>query len=422
MEAVRRGDVRAVRAERWLLILVVALLPVRAISPIFSSILSIGVLIAIPVLIVPISKLSRYKFGPVLGIAFLGVFLTAPLLWIETGGRQIQWDAAMIAMVTLFTAFVHLVVLLWARRTLGVLLTVGLYATGMIVQVLLTIGHTAGNPWKFGLAVPVTILALVFASGKRPLWTVIVLLAAGGASIANDFRSFLALAIVTLVIWAWNSRSRARASVKLIGFVAVSVLAYVGGTQAALLGLLGERNQLVTQQQIANAGSVLAGGRVESAASFALFAERPVGIGPGVLPLPSDIMTGESALLSRGVNIDGEYVNDYLFAAGIKLHSLVADFWVNYGLVGLALALLMGWIAVTALLRAFSNSKSPALIFFLIVITLWNLAFSPIGTNLWETILAVSVLAPIAYIPQPEKNAMAMSGKMMAHARTTSHV
>ncbi len=331
-----------------------------------------------------------------LGITYLAVLVTAPLLWITPGGREIQWGYGWLAILTLFVSFVHLVVLLWARDRIGTRLTLALYAIGMICQVILTLDHTNDNAWKFGLAVPITLLGLVIASRGRPFWSVLVLLAVAYVSILCGFRSFVAFAIVAVIGWVWNARSNLRSGWKLVGFAAVGVLAYWAGTQAALAGWLGERNRIVTEQQIEAAGSVIAGGRVESTASFALFAARPIGIGPGVLPLPSDIAVGETALVGRGVNIDGQYVNDYLFGAGVKLHSIVADLWVNYGLIGLALALLLAWITIRALVRALSDRATPIITFFLIVVVLWDLAFSPIGTNLWETILALAMLLPMS--------------------------
>lgn len=392
--------------EQALLAGIVLLLPIRALSPVVSSIVSIGVVLALPVLFVAVFRMPRYRAGGLVLTLFALILFTAPLLWFAADERTVSEDGALAAMLTIAVAFVHLSTLLWARSKIGTHPVVVLYAVGMIVQVLLTLSHTSGNPWKFGLAVPTTLLALAIASRARPFWTVLVFAIAMALSIHFDFRSFVGLPLVAMFVWAWNRRSAIAPGWKIFGFVLVSAVAYVGGTQAALAGWLGERNRIVTQMQIAESGSVLAGGRVESAAAWALFIERPIGLGPGVLPTVHDVLVGQAALVQRGVAIDGDYVTDYLFGAGVKLHSIAADLWVNYGLAGLGLALLILWIAILALFQGLKERSTPGFVFFAVVLTLWNLAFSPIGTNLWETILMVAVLMGAqSYRAQPNAGA-----------------
>ncbi|MER7796458.1 hypothetical protein [Microbacterium sp. NPDC096154] len=381
--------------ERGLVALLVALLPIRALSPVFDSIVSVGVLLATPFLFVPVSRIVKTRTAVAIIGGYLAIFATSPLLWLLTGGRDVDWQQAGYAMLTMVVSLIHLVVLLWARGSLELSTIASLYALGLSLQTLLTLDTTAGNPWKFGLALPMSVLALTLSRRASVVWPTVALTSAMAVSILNDYRSFTAIALAALIIWLANRAVAGRPWLKLFATAALTVMLYVLGTQAALAGWLGERNQRVSQMQVANAGSLIAGGRVESAATIALFWEKPLGMGPGVLPTAADIAVGKTALMGRGVNIDGDLVNDYLFGYGIKLHSVAADLWINYGLAGLALALVILGILFQGLVAAFRDQATPAFVFLLVIAALWDMAFSPIGTNLWTVIFTAALVTKI---------------------------
>lgn len=377
---------------------IVFLLPIRVLSPVAPSIVSVGALIALPILPFVAGRLRGYRFLPALVVTPLLVLAAAPVMWAASGERAIDRSIAVSFLLTLVVACVHLFYLLWARIHISVSVTAIAYGLGMLAQVLLTYDRVADNPWKYGLAFPVTLVALAFAAvfDKRPFISSIVLLAVIFVSISFGFRSFAAIGGVALVASLWLARSRptTRPGLRVLGLAALAYVGYVVFAMLAVIGALGERNKIVSQEQIAQSGSLLAGGRIETAAAFAMFRARPIGLGPGVLPTSDDIDVGRYAIWREGTDIDGTYVQDYLFGATVKLHSVAADLWVNFGIAGLAWAILLAVGIVTGLSARVALGRVQALYLFLAILALWDLAFSPIGTNLWEVLLASALLWP----------------------------
>ena len=375
--------------------LLVFLLPVRALSPLASSILSIGAIIAVLLLPVALGSLPQYRWWKVIVGTVLAAAVTTAALIIDPSGRAINESTQLGVIVVAVSAFVQLIVLLWARTYIGTRAVALAYSAGLVAQTLLAVELTHGNPWKFGLAAPVTVGLLALIGSTSRAWTVITLISAAALSAATGFRSFFGICVITLAVWLWNTRPRGSRAIQVAFIAAVGFVVYWVGTVAALAGWLGERNQLVTQQQIAEAGSVLAGGRVESAAAVALFMQRPLGYGPGVMPNASDLTLAQTALVSRGVNVEGEFVADYLFGTGIKLHSVAADLWVNFGLGGLFLAVVFTGVLAYGIWNRLGSPGSPAFYYLTAFIALWNVAFSPIGTNLWSVVFGVALLLPL---------------------------
>jgi hypothetical protein len=385
--------------------LIVFLLPLRAGLPVGGSVLSPGVLLALALLPVILVRAKEFSFFLPITVLVAGSVLSVPILQtVASTTHSVNAATGVGTSIVILASLVSLLALLWARSLLGVRRVAIIFGLGFSVQTLLTSEGWSGNAWKFGFAFPVVVLLLAAAYPSGRMWvTIFMLIVVSALSILNDNRSYFGFAAVValIFIWRWNrdaTVSRVQAVQKLLLFAAIAVGVYFLGIWLALQGHLGERNQLVTETQVRQGGSALAAGRVESGAAIRLFVERPFGYGAGVLPNTADVAIGQSGLVSRGADIDGTYVRDYLFGEGIKLHSVLSDLWVNFGLIGLALGIVFGVILVRSLLGLLAARTPPALPVFLVVIGLWDLLFSPIGSNLHEVIFAVAMVTPLASV------------------------
>jgi len=407
------------RLTAWVAALVAVALPIRAVFPFASSVISVGVIIAVILLPVILVKVGNYRHtGAILGLT-MGSLASAPLL-MAAADRQVDFRIATIQIAALAFSVISLLALLWIRTVIGTTRLAMLYAIGLVVEKVLTrdnleaVGLT--NTWKYAFAFPVTVLLLAAASKSRhSLPTIAVLLLIAWLSVQNGHRSFLAIIVITLGAFLWSRRPivtprteqvprQARSFFSglrtALALVATSVIVYQGFIWMALNGYLGRYNEYSTRRQAAK-GELLAIGRTENAAAWRLFIERPTGYGPGATADAGDVAAGNAGLVSRRVNLESSVIDDYVFGQGmIKLHSVISDLWVQFGLVGFLLGFTLLVIVGGRLVGALSNRGTAALTFFLAASCLWNLLFSPIGSNLGDVIFAVALLLPLKIPPK----------------------
>ncbi|BCW55709.1 hypothetical protein StoSoilB19_30830 [Arthrobacter sp. StoSoilB19] len=313
--------------------------------------------------------------------------------------HRIESGAALGYVVILLGALMTYLTLLWSKNELGLRATALLYSVGWIVQQAATPSSWSTNAWKYSFSWPVTIFlaALIYNNRSRILSVLFVGLMAG-LSIFNDFRSNFGLLVLTavLVVWLWK-RNAPDSSIKtgaiLLGLGGVLWGVYQAAIWLALEGYLGLRNQLVTAQQLASGESLIASGRVESSAAFDLFAQRPWGYGPGVTPNTEDVLVAKTALQGTGANLDGQYINTYVVGDQIKLHSVASDLWVSFGIAGLVLAAYFAWSILIRLVG--SEEQVTVLYIFASLVALWDLAFSPITSNIHEVVFAAALATPL---------------------------
>ena len=75
------------------------------------------------------------------------------------------------------------------------------------------------------------------------------------------------------------------------------------------------------------------------------------------------------------------YLANYMMGEGLRLHSITSDLWVSYGVVGVALALTIGFALIRTLSTLSANRRTPPLVAFVSVLAIWHLCFGPIFTN-----------------------------------------
>lgn len=393
---------------RWIAAALIVTLPLRAGFPVANSLLSWGVVIAAllaPTILGSFTRSGRFA-TPLITTAALSV-LSAPLLLLASG-REIDGSLAVISTLAIPVAILIIASVVWARERLSLGTIAGLWGVGTALQVGLSQQGLDETGWKFYWAFPVTLVVLAVVGARRSILLLTLSLAGlWMASIAGGYRSHIGVTAVAFIAalairasqrWEAPRRRTFVALATIIG----SVVVYFSAIALALTGFLGDRNQVVTSDQTGGGAAAIAQGRSESGATWALFQSQPWGFGPGVIPNSSDFRTGIGGLAGEGLTVNESYVQDYLLGDAIKLHSVAADLWAQFGLAGAALAL----VIVVCLLTSFSTrltddpaSLSPVVLY-LFVLALWDMAFSPIGSNLNEVALAIGILMT-APVPPP---------------------
>lgn len=274
---------------------------------------------------------------------------------------------------------------LWARQLLPVQVVGLLFGIGLVASIFVDESRMGANPWKYAFSVPVTVIALSLARYfQSRLAEILTLLALAGVSAFSDSRSFFTIIALTgiLLSWQYLPRSRRNAIYKtMLSIGAVAVITYNVAGILVVEGYLGEQSQARSLEQIRTSGSLLLGGRPELTASLALFQERPMGFGTGVLANPADILVGKEGMAGINYDPNNGYVERYMFGEKIELHSVLADLWANFGIPGLVAGLAILVLLLRVLFTLVAHRNGSGLELFLIVLTLWNLFFSPLYSS-----------------------------------------
>jgi hypothetical protein len=274
------------------------------------------------------------------------------------------------------------------------------------------------DPWKFGVAVPLTLVMVLLAC--RPGWlkftavSPVLLFSAGLLNFAFGFRSLggVCLLAAAYVVAQTLYQSRELRAVRLpparlavficVGaLLAILVVSAYG--HAARDGLLGARAATQYRAQSAGNFGVIIGGRPELLASFAAIADSPL-IGHGSYaknPKYTSIMI--SRLYSNGYTPDPNVLYEIQHSGYvIPSHSYLFGAWVQAGLLGALFWIVILALVVRALAMTFPirHALSP-LIAFLSALLVWNIFFSPYGAD--QRILgmfSVAALATFCQLPR----------------------
>lgn len=256
----------------------------------------------------------------------------------------------------------------------------GLLATAMST-------YQAVNPWKYGLALPISMLVLLLLARNRLLLALIVTPFLAAVSVAADYRSWTALlAIASLLAVSvrsnWKPPSGSRvASLGLVAFAAGGIVA-VGLAKASTAGLLGEYLKQRTVEQLeASNGNLFLGGRPEWGAAIALWRENPLGIGIGVTPSFEDFWLAirSMPLGSRGLQEISNVAKSFQ-QGEINFHSTFWTFWGVYGFAGVVFSILILLYFAQATMMAaakIGQLNVRAAVALLMLSSIWDTLFSP---------------------------------------------
>jgi hypothetical protein len=198
------------------------------------------------------------------------------------------------------------------------------------------------------------------------------------------------------IVWValarfYNSRASGSRSIPImlpLAFLAALVTSYYAGSLALASGYLGSANQVNSVEQMRRTGSLLEGARPEWSATFELMKDQPLGHGPGAVPTPHDIGIARAGLNSIGISGRGDYYMQYMFGGHFKLHSVVADLWISFSILGI----LLGIGFLVAIARGMiAGRRHLALHAFVGLSATWFLFFGPILSDLPRVVFAVAM-------------------------------
>ncbi|NYD68419.1 hypothetical protein [Agromyces atrinae] len=289
--------------------------------------------------------------------------------------------------------------LVWAARAVGVGRMCLAFSVGMVLGIPFNLSDQE-NAWRFTYSIAIGALVLTIASLSGRLWVQLAaLLALALVGAVNDSRSNSAMLLLAAVIIVWQRVSQSvipgrRGIGSLLSLVVAAVAVFLLVQSAILEGYFGEATQARTQAQLDQSGSVLLGGRPEIAASTALISEYPFGMGSGTNANFLDILSAKMGMASIGYDPNNGYVERYLFGGAIEVHSMLGDFWIWFGLAGLALGLMSLVIVIRGFWVRMRDHALTAIYAYLTIRFLWDLAFSPAvsATRLLPLILALGLV------------------------------
>lgn len=273
------------------------------------------------------------------------------------------------------------------RNLQGVLL--GLVLSHIVYVNVSPSGYFTENPWKFGLALPVTLLALTLATfPKRAGKTLPVLILAASAvySMFHDFRSMAGISLVAIIIII-ALRRRPRRDRKFpmtklfVGLLSLVFLSYWSYGLIASSGVLPYEAQAKYQAQVGQ-GNILVAARPELVGSaYAIGASPIIGLGTGG-NLDSDVVRDALTTLHDSGAVVTRSEQARLFGGGVNSHSLLFTAWVGAGLLGALPWAYMIHLGLRAIVRRLPNGRLLPLTVFWALAMGWDILFSPYQPHL----------------------------------------
>jgi len=326
-------------------------------------------------------------------------------LWRRTPFEDLARGESMIAFGIFH--FATLYMLLYGSRQRIVEYALGLAAGGILIFIFDPGLFAAGNPWKFGVGEPSTILVVVAAAAifnSEGVFTAsATLLFAACLNLYMGYRSMAGMCFFAsaFLMMQRESARLSRPSRAATVAIAVAAVAAVAGTFkiydfAASTGLLGFHAQQEFEVQSAGEFGVLLGGRSEIFSSALAIRDEPI-LGHGSGALDTDYaLQGQMIMRDFGYKPLPPDPNE---AAGvIPEHSFLFGAWTNAGILGAAFWAWVFAMAIRAMFALFRivEPLSPLIAFFVVLLA-WDLLFSPYGAYQrffapYEIVLAVYVL------------------------------
>lgn len=289
-------------------------------------------------------------------------------------------------------------VVVWVRSILGPAATALWYGLGLMAGVF-THGLDMDNLWKFDLSVPATVIVLAICMLSRKLWLeVAALLLLAAFSALNDSRSAGSMLLVAAALVMWQSlgarltkSSTTVRTLAVFGFVAV--IGYSALQSFILEGWFGKAAAVRSEEQIAQSGSLLLGGRPELGASTELIAANPFGLGSGTLANGIDLLIAKTGMARLNYDPNNGYVEKYMFGNGFEVHSMLGDLWIRFGIFGAALLITMLVVIALGTAALVARRQASGLMIFLAIQVFWDSLFAPFfSTSISTLVLGVALV------------------------------
>lgn len=296
-------------------------------------------------------------------------------------------------------------VVVWVRSLLGNAATALWYGVGLLVGVVFH-GLDTDNIWKFDLSVPATVIVLALCMMSRRPWVeMIALLLLAVVSALNDSRSAGSMLLVAaaLVVWqALGSRlSKSSTTVRTLAvFGFTAVIGYAALQAFILEGWFGKAAAVRSEEQIAQSGSLLLGGRPELGASTELIAANPFGLGSGTLANGVDLLIAKTGMARLNYDPNNGYVEKYMFGNGFEVHSMLGDLWIRFGIFGAAVLVVALVIIALGTAGQVATRQASGLMIFLAIQVFWDSLFAPLFSTSISTLVLGVALAMVPRTPR----------------------
>lgn len=296
-------------------------------------------------------------------------------------------------------------VVVWVRSLLGNAATALWYGVGLLVGVVFH-GLDTDNIWKFDLSVPATVIVLALCMMSRRPWVeMIALLLLAVVSALNDSRSAGSMLLVAaaLVVWqALGSRlSKSSTTVRTLAvFGFTAVIGYAALQAFILEGWFGKAAAVRSEEQIAQSGSLLLGGRPELGASTELIAANPFGLGSGTLANGVDLLIAKTGMARLNYDPNNGYVEKYMFGNGFEVHSMLGDLWIRFGIFGAAVLVVALVIIALGTASQVATRQASGLMIFLAIQVFWDSLFAPLFSTSISTLVLGVALAMVPRTPR----------------------
>ncbi|MDR3717140.1 MAG: hypothetical protein P4L51_30375 [Puia sp.] len=316
------------------------------------------------------------------------------------------------------------------------------YGWGLVVGGLLTFLITPDiymetDPWKFGIAYPVSWATMLLVSRKKshsyePVFLCIVV---GGLHVLMGARSsggmciVVALYLLAVRYFIKRGARRYKLRARYIAAVGTGVVLSVVGIfwgygYAAQAGILGDDARKKYELQSSGKYGVLLGGRTEALSYVPAIIDSPI-LGHGSWAKdPTYIIAQRQALLMMGYGDALDFDQAELEEGLIPSHSIIFGAWVDAGILGVVF---WGWVFVLTLkmlLRVYPPGiRLLPLASYAAFQLLWDLLFSPYGAYM-RTITPyyiVLVMTCMDAMPLEAAPIMASVRKKRSHNRVLSN-
>lgn len=356
-----------------------------------ASVPGLPPIVGLPVVFALLLAPLLYRSASLRGCAWLvssgAVSILAYMLAAEFNGAS-PWQRSLVILAANVAALLTFRILTRGNVRKMTALIAGHSGAWVIFTVIKPTTFAAMSPenlWKFGIAVPVTVVVLYVLGrrGKQHLWlNAITLSALGIFSISLNFRSHgLACLLAAAVFLILNLRTkngkpslRRGAGQIVLAFVILLPMSQLPAMmESGIFGPAVQQKALIQSE----GGPAFLAGRTEPAMSYAIIRERPLLGWGSVEQVPIGLVAeGREILAGMGVlNTGSIYQGWFRHGDVVTLHSVLAQFWVEGGFFSaLFLIALMVW-GILSCLRW--RGIQAALIVYLSFQIIWDSLFSP---------------------------------------------
>jgi hypothetical protein len=364
--------------------------------------LQLGYVVALVLLPVWWVALRRRRWG--VTTVVLGLSAAAAGTWLgeaNAADHVVAASSAVPMTITLVGTLLGAGLLVWGQEVLGLDRVVLWYGVGLALAFSPTTTLFASNPWKFGFALPVTVIVLALASRLGRPWELGALAVLTVVAALNDFRSaFGLLLLATLLVFGQMVASRRGRRLSppavLVGLGALGLSVFQLGQALIIDGYLGAETQARSVEQLRASGSLVLGGRPELAATFALMRHHPWGFGVGSVPTAEDVQVAKEGMASIGYQPNNGYVERFMFGGHFELHSVFGDLWAQSGIVGLAFVAVLLGVLVVGVVRQLAHGTASGILLFAAAQSVWNLFFAPFYSSVPFLVIALALsLVPV---------------------------